>query len=90
MTMTATGSGIEIGRLRRALALKVAPAGRGSWLISGGAEPHHVTRAGDFYACDCVDFRLRGGTCKHIAASRLFDALDAELLAALRELVADT
>ena len=70
---------VDPERLRRALHLDAERDGEG-WRVHG----HHVTADG----CDCRDHEVRGTTvtCKHRLAVRLA-ALDAELGAALRQLV---
>ena len=38
--------------------------------MTGGLEPHRVTRHNEGLKCDCADF-AKGHTCKHILAVRL-------------------
>jgi hypothetical protein len=73
---------IDLVRLGKALHLDVAHAGNGMFTVTGGAEPHMV----DGETCDCEDFRIRGGRCKHILAILLQQG-DSEVLARLRDLV---
>jgi len=75
----------SLARLARAVHLDARPLDAGRWLVTGGASPHVVDAARG--TCDCVDFRLRGGPCKHLWALRLRRG-DPEALDALRELVA--
>lgn len=82
--MIASGAA-DTARLARACHLDVERVTSGTWVVSGGARPHLV--AADASSCDCTDFGVRGGPCKHILAVRL-QAGDAETLRALRALVA--
>lgn len=54
-------------RLVRALSLDVTRTGPDAWLVTGPLRSHLVTSAG----CDCVDYSVRGGPCKHQLASAL-------------------
>lgn len=49
------------GRLARALSLKATSLGRDQWRVEGGEASHLVGPEG----CDCLDSRVRGGSCKH-------------------------
>lgn len=70
---------IDPARLRRALYLKVDRTGSGGWLAGGRlVDPEH--------GCSCPDRMTRGVVCKHEIAARL-DALDADVLNGLRELM---
>lgn len=71
-------------RLARAVYLHAEPLADGTWRVSGGAEPHAVNLAAG--TCDCADFTVRGGPCKHVAACRLRSG-DPETLEALRAVV---
>ena len=86
--------GIEAARLERCLGLRVEPAGRGRYLVTGGTEPHWV----DLYSrlvprCDCGDHLWRERVCKHILAAMLREGDErvirevGGLVQALRELV---
>ena len=88
-----------LARLARAVHLDARPLDAGRWLVTGGAAPHVVAEIESVTGCntpvpgrvvretcDCVDFRLRGGPCKHVLAVRLRRG-DAEALDGLRELV---
>ena len=71
-------------RLLRALELDVTKLSDGSWLVSGGRQPHHVTDAG----CDCRDAAIAGADayrCKHRLRLLLRDG-DPATWAALRVL----
>jgi hypothetical protein len=57
----------------------------GAWRVSGGASVHEVTA--DASACDCADFTVHGGLCKHILAVRLRSG-DRDVVDGLRVLVA--
>jgi helicase len=70
-------STIDPYRLRRSLDLEVRRHG-GGFLVTGGLEPHRVTRADTNLGCDCADF-AKGRACKHVLAVRLH-CKDAELL----------
>jgi ATP-dependent DNA helicase len=70
-------SSVDPYRLRRALDLEVRQQDA-TFAVSGGLEPHRVTRLGEHLSCDCADFS-NGRTCKHVLAVRLHRK-DAELL----------
>jgi helicase len=59
---------IDPGRLRRAIDLTVVDTG-GQYLVTGGADIHHVDRT----TCDCADFREHDTSwwCKHRLAVRI-------------------
>jgi len=79
-------AGVDPYRFRRALDLTVKTKTPTRLVVTGGLEPHTVTRKRMMYSCDCVDFR-KGNTCKHILATRLA-ANDSELCG-IAELVAN-
>jgi hypothetical protein len=64
-------------RLRRALDLTVRRSGN-RFTVTGGLEPHRVTRTATGLACDCADFG-KGHACKHVLAVRIH-CKDTELL----------
>jgi hypothetical protein len=72
----------DSARLARAVHLVVESIGTETWRVSGGVTDHVVT--GD--RCDCTDYLVRGGRCKHILSVMLFTG-DREVLYALREVV---
>jgi hypothetical protein len=75
---------VDLERLARGVHLDVTALGAGRFRVTGGATPHEVdARAG---VCDCADYTVRGGTCKHLASVRLRLG-DPATLAALRGLV---
>lgn len=75
---------MDAARVQRAVHLTVDDAGEGLYLVSGGAAAHVVNlEAG---TCDCTDFAVHGGPCKHLVACRLVTG-DREALAMLREIV---
>lgn len=61
---------LDTSRLARAVHLEAERIGNGAWTVSGGAGLHHVVSA-DATSCDCENYRLRGGPCKHALAVRL-------------------
>lgn len=65
--------------------LEAARTPDGPWLVTGGAADHLVTADGT--SCDCTDYAMRGGPCKHMLAVRLRLG-DAETLGALRSVIA--
>jgi hypothetical protein len=73
---------IDLDRLARAIHLDDVRCGYGT-MVSGGSLAHRVDDGG---TCDCRDFEIRGGPCKHVLAVLLRNA-DAEVLKALRGLV---
>ena len=56
-------------RLRRALDLHVQRRGE-NFTVSGGLEPHRVSRGPSGALCDCADF-AKGRECKHVLAVRI-------------------
>lgn len=62
--------GVDPYRLRRALDLSVRAADGGTYLITGGLEPHVVRLQGGILICDCAD-SARGNSCKHVLAVRM-------------------
>ena len=77
---------LDLRRLARALYLTCEREGAGLYRVSGGAESHAV-RLGDDPPCDCADFAVRGGLCKHLLRARLARG-DAKVIKALQLLVA--
>jgi hypothetical protein len=71
-------------RLARAVHLDAKPLGNGAWLITGGTTDHRVGPQGS--ECDCADWRVRGGPCKHVLAVQLRLG-DVETIRALRTIV---
>lgn len=74
---------VDPARVRRALALDVQELEDGSYLVTGGSEPHVVRGR----QCDCPDARFHRGPCKHRAAVYLARQLDERVREALREAV---
>lgn len=74
----------DLGRLARALHLDAVRLTAGAWRVAGGAIAHEVNAEGT--RCDCTDYGVHGGACKHMLAVRLHSG-DTETLAALRALV---
>lgn len=56
--------------LKKAEMLKVEESDVYTWLVSGGSEPHMVTRLEHDFECDCLAFRFRG-ICSHVLAVEL-------------------
>ena len=81
----ATSEG-KLQRLARALYLTCEREGAGLYRVSGGAESHAVT-LGEDPRCDCTDYAVRGGPCKHLLRARLARG-DSEVIKALQLLVA--
>jgi hypothetical protein len=74
----------QLDRLARAVHLDAARLATGVWRVSGGASAHEVSAGAT--TCDCADYGVRGGQCKHVL--RVLLALgDPETLASLREIV---
>lgn len=79
--------GVDLERLERSLELRVKPAGRGRYRVSGGEEPHWVDlRTLNQPRCDCGDHLWREAACKHILAAMLREG-DERVLRALARLV---
>ena len=61
---------IDPSRVRRSLELDVQPLGDGAYIVSGGAEPHHVTTSEKPWRCDCMDAAYRRDVrCKHVLSA---------------------
>ncbi len=84
MTITTTTT-IDPVRLARSLYLEVEREGPERYVVSGGAQAH-VVELGEVTRCDCRDFEMRGGPCKHQLRAKLARG-DAEVLGVLRLLV---
>lgn len=82
VTLTALPAGVEPYRLLRAAELQVQVIDRG-YRVTGGQEPHLITRRGSGLHCDCPD-HASGQTCKHLLAVGLRQ--DAQLRATLTTL----
>lgn len=76
---------VDVRRLARALYLECERETAGRYVVTGGAQAH-VVEFGEEPSCDCTDFAVRGGPCKHLLCARLA-RLDAEIVEALRWLV---
>ena len=63
-------SDVDPYRLRRALDLKISGTDGGTYLVTGGLEPHLVRIASNSFVCDCVD-ASRGHACKHVLSVKL-------------------
>jgi helicase len=86
-TLSALDLPVDPYRLRRALDLTVRQQ-TGSYLVSGGLEPHRVESASAGLRCDCADFE-KGHECKHVLAVRL-SRNDLELLPVVARLSAES
>lgn len=85
----AAAGGVDFARLERSLGLRVRPAGRGRYRISGGRETHWVDLHHPQHPrCDCGDHLWREQICKHILAALLREG-DERVLRAIAELVAE-
>lgn len=79
--------GVDLSRLERSLGLRVQPAGRGRYRVTGGGEPHWVDlHTAHHPRCDCGDHLWREAVCKHILAAMLREG-DERVLHALSNLV---
>ena len=79
-------SRIDLTRLARAVHLDAVPRDDVTWQVTG-ADSFHVVSVGDSgLLCDCADFALRGGPCKHIIRVGLASG-DREVIDALRLLI---
>ena len=76
----------KLQRLARAVFLTCERTGSGLYRVSGGAESHAVT-LGENPRCDCTDYAVRGGPCKHLLRARLARG-DSAVIKALQLLVA--
>ena len=75
----------KLHRLARAVFLTCERTGFGLYRVSGGAESHAV-KLGENPRCDCTDYAVRGGPCKHLLRARLARG-DSKVIAALQQLV---
>lgn len=78
-------TGIDPYRLVRSVELTLAGSEGNRYRVCGGREDHIITRCGDTYRCDCMDFQQRGLPCKHILCVRR-EAGDTEILKALEQM----
>ena len=78
-------TGIDPYRLVRSVELTLAGSEGNRYRVCGGREDHIITRCGDNYHCDCMDFQQRGLICKHILCVRR-ETGDAEILKALEKM----
>ncbi|MFC4452357.1 DEAD/DEAH box helicase [Deinococcus sonorensis] len=69
VTSTALNTPVDPYRLKRASDLTVQVLDHG-FRVTGGQEPHLITRRSDTLRCDCAD-HATGHTCKHLLAVRL-------------------
>lgn len=84
----AAAGGVDPERLERGLGLRVQPAGRGRYRVTGGGEPHWVDlHTAAHPRCDCGDHIWRNCVCKHILAALLREG-DERVLGAVGTLVA--
>lgn len=83
--MSTSTAAVDLRRLARALYLTCEREGSGLYSVSGGAESHQV-RLGKESSCDCTDFVVRGGPCKHLLRARLVN-VDAGVIEALQLLI---
>ena len=80
-------STIDLRRLARAVHLDAAPRDHETWHVMGRASLHVVTAGDDgLFVCDCEDFRVRGGLCKH-ALRILLARGDRSVIERLRALI---
>ena len=79
---------IDLRRLARAVHLDAAPRDHETWHVMGRASLHVVTGGDDGLVCDCEDFRVRGGLCKH-ALRILLARGDRAVIEQLRTLIPD-
>ena len=75
---------MDAARVARAVHLTIDERAPGIFEVRGGAGVHTVDLGAG--TCDCTDFAVHGGPCKHLLAVRLRRG-DAEALEALRAVV---
>lgn len=76
---------IDLLRLMRAVHLDTQPQGD-LWQVTGPESLHLVTVDDSGLRCDCRDFEIRGGLCKHILRVGLANG-DCDTIKALRKLL---
>ena len=80
---------IDLTRLARAVHLDTTPRDHETWHVMGRASLHVVTAGDDgLLVCDCEDFQIRGGLCKH-ALRVLLARGDRLVIERLRALIPD-
>ena len=73
-------------RVSRAVHLDATPQDDTTWRVTS-ADSFHLVSVGDSgLLCDCRDFAIRGGPCKHILRVGLANG-DREVISALRLLI---
>ena len=78
----------NLRRLARAIHLECEREGPDVYRVSGGAEPHTVIvhDQGQGWTCNCIDYGVNGGICKHMIRVRLARG-DEQVLRTLQLLV---
>ena len=77
---------IDLLRMLRAVHLDTQPQDGGVWQVTGPENSHLVTGEDSELVCDCRDFTIRGGSCKHILRVGLATG-DSDTFKALRRLL---
>ena len=78
---------LDVGRVRRSLALHVTELADGRFRVTGGRQPHHVDTVQVPWLCDCADARFHPGPCKHATAVYFVRQLAQPVRDALRSAV---
>ena len=81
-------STIDLRRLARGIHLDCTPRDHETWSVVGPTSFHVVAAGDDGLLCDCQDFAIRGGPCKH-ALRVLLARGDRVVIERLRALVPD-
>ena len=79
-------SALDLVRVCRAIHLDLARRDDATWEVTSANSFHLVTIADNGLLCDCQDFAIRGGPCKHIIRVGLANG-DREVISALRLLI---
>ena len=79
---------IDLVRLCKAVYLNTARRDDKTWEVTSADSFHLVTVADSGLLCDCPDFAIRGGPCKHVIRVGLANG-DTEVISALRRLIPD-
>ena len=77
---------IDLVRLCKAVHLETARRDDRTWEVTSADSFHLVTVADTGLLCDCRDYAIRGGPCKHIIRVGLANG-DREVISALRLVV---
>ena len=73
-------------RVMKAVHLDAVPRDNTTWRVTSADSFHLVSFGDSGPLCDCRDFAIRGGPCKHVIRVGLANG-DREVISALRQLI---